>query len=95
MFNPAWPRKKQEHGQIESLANSLDMWEVLPWFLGQHLTSLPTRRVPPKGPRSPGTPFCRDVLFPQAALGSLSQDPASGGRQGSVRALCLAITDHR
>lgn len=95
MFNPAWPSEKQEHGQIESLANSLHVWEVLPWFLGQPLTSLPTRRVPSKGPRSPGTPFCRDELAPQAALGSLSQDPASGGRQGSVGPLCLTITDHR
>lgn len=57
MFNPAWPREKQEHGQIESLANSLHVWEVLPWFSEQPLTSLPTRRVPSKGPHSPGTQF--------------------------------------
>lgn len=82
MFNPAWPREKPEHGQIESLANSLYVWEVLPWFLGQPLTSLPTRRVPSKGPRSPGTLFCRDVLTPQAALGSLSQDLPQGAGRG-------------
>lgn len=37
----------------ESLADPLHVWEVLLWLLGQPLTSLPTRRFPQKGPRSP------------------------------------------
>lgn len=52
----------------ESLASSLYVWEALPWLLGQPLTSLPTRRVPPKGPRSPGTPFAGMGSFPRLLL---------------------------
>lgn len=88
---------KSRSAVTESLASSLDVWEALPRLLGQPLTSLPVPRVPPKGPRSPGTQFCRDGLLPQAALGSPSPDPAPGAGRGlwDPRIWLSPITDNQ
>lgn len=66
------------------LPNSLHVWEALPWLLGQRLPSLPARRVPPKGPRSPVTLSRRDGPVPRVAPGSPSLDLAPRERRGSA-----------